>query len=459
MTFFWAVVLFGILIFIHELGHFIFAKLVGVKVLKFSLGFGPKLLGRKIGETDYVISAIPLGGYVKPLGEEPGEEIKEEDKPRAFNNQPVWKRALIVLAGPVFNLVLAYVIFVVFLSMKLPVLIPDLERVTNTTIEDVKEDSPAMNAGLKKGDTIVSISGKDINTWLEINEKIWENPGKELSLRVSRGNELIDIRVVPESEKIKDMEGKEIVIGNIGISKMATTIADVLEGSPAKKAGFKTDDTIVSIDGEDISTWLEMQEIISGSAGNELTVKVSRGNELIDIRVVPESKEIKDQEGREVVVGRIGVSKKLDVLLIQSSGMLDVPEKGLEAVYRWSVLTLQVVGKLFTGAVSTKQVGGPILIVDAAAKAAAIGASTYFNFIAVISINLAIFNLFPIPVLDGGHLMFLSVELLRGRPLSERITGVLTKAGFSVLMLLVAFIFYNDIIRVIVPWVQRIIGS
>ncbi|MEF9426258.1 MAG: site-2 protease family protein, partial [Candidatus Mariimomonas ferrooxydans] len=223
MTFFWAVILFGILIFFHELGHFIFAKLVGVKVLKFSLGFGPKLLGRKIGETDYVISAIPLGGYVKPLGEEPGEEIKEEDRPRAFNCQPVWKRTLIVLAGPVFNLVLAYVIFVVFLSMKLPVLIPDLERVTNTTIENVLEDSPAMKAGLKKGDKVVSISGKDITTWLEVNEKIWENPGKELNLRVSRDNELIEIRVVPEAEKIKDQEGKEIVIGNIGISKMSTT--------------------------------------------------------------------------------------------------------------------------------------------------------------------------------------------------------------------------------------------
>ncbi|MEF9475450.1 MAG: RIP metalloprotease RseP [Candidatus Mariimomonas ferrooxydans] len=458
MTFFWAVILFGILIFFHELGHFIFAKLVGVKVLKFSLGFGPKLLGRKIGETDYVISAIPLGGYVKPLGEEPGEEIKEEDRPRAFNYQPVWKRTLIVLAGPVFNLVLAYVIFVVFLSMKLPVLIPDLERVTNTTIENVLEDSPAMKAGLKKGDKVVSISGKDITTWLEVNEKIWENPGKELNLRVSRDNELIEIRVVPEAEKIKDQEGKEIVIGNIGISKMSTTIADVLEDSPAMKAGFKTDDTIVSIDGEDIGTWLEMQEIISRSAGKELNLRVSRGNELIDIRVVPESKEIKDQDGKEVVLGRIGVSKKLDVLLIQSSGILDAPKKGLEAVYRWCVLTLQIVGKLFTGAVSAKQIGGPILIVDAAAKAASIGASTYFNFIAVISINLAILNLFPVPVLDGGHLVFLSIEALRGRPMSERITGVLTKAGFAMLMLLVAFVFYNDIMRVIVPWVQKMLN-
>lgn len=458
MTFFWAVIFFGILIFIHELGHFIFAKLVGVKVLKFSLGFGPKVLGRKIGETEYVISAIPLGGYVKPLGEEPGEEIKEEDKHRAFNFQPVWKRALIILAGPAFNLILAYIIFVIFLSMRLPVLIPDLERVTNTTIENIKQDSPAMKAGLKKGDVIVSISGKDISTWLEVNEKIWENPGKELNLGVERGNELIDIRVVPGSEKIKDHEGKERVIGNIGISKTSTTIADVLEASPAMKAGFKSDDTIVSIDGEDISTWPEMQKIISGSAGKELTVKVSRGNKLIDIRVVPEAKEIKDHDGKEVVVGLIGVSKKLDVLLIQSSGLPDSLKKGLEAVYRWSALVLQVVGKLFTGTVSAKQIGGPILIVDAAAKAASLGIATYFNFVAVISINLAIFNLFPIPVLDGGHLVFLSVETLRGRPLSERITGFLTKAGFAMLMLLVAFIFYNDIMRVIVPWVQRMLS-
>ncbi|MDZ4383309.1 MAG: RIP metalloprotease RseP, partial [Thermodesulfovibrionia bacterium] len=317
-TFLAAVFLFGLLIFFHELGHFLLAKLVGVKVLKFSFGLGPRLIGKKIGETDYIISAIPIGGYVKPLGEEIGEEIKEEDKPRAFNYQPVWKRAAIVLAGPVFNLILAYLIFVIFLGVKLPVAIPNLNRMT-TTIEGVEEGSPAMKAGLKEGDAIVSIDGTFVHDWNEMAEIFSKNPEKELSLKVKRNNELIDIKVTPEPTKIKD------------------------------------------------------------------------------------------EKGEEIVVGRIGISKKLDFKIVQSKGIMYAPLKGMEAVYDWSVLTLKVVGRLLTGGVAAKQIGGPILIIDAAAKAASAGVFTYFNLIAIISINLAIFNLFPVPVLDGGHLMFLSI--------------------------------------------------
>ncbi len=364
MTTFWAAVfLFGLLIFFHEFGHFLLAKLMGVKVLKFSFGLGPKLIGKKIGETDYMISAIPIGGYVKPLGEEIGEEIKEEDKPRAFNYQPVWKRAAIVLAGPVFNLILAYLIFVIFLSAKLPVAIPDLNSVT-TTIEDVAKDSPAMKAGLQKGDTIVSIDETPVHDWSEMAEIFSKSPEKELSLKVKRNSHLIDVRVTPEPTKIKDEEGKEIT------------------------------------------------------------------------------------------VGRIGISKKLDFKVVQSSGIIDAPVKGIRAVYEWSILTLKVVGKLLTGGVAAKQIGGPILIIDTAAKAASAGVFTYFNFIAIISINLAIFNLFPVPVLDGGHLMFLSLEALRGRALNEKVMNAVTRVGMALLILLIVFVFYNDIMRVIVPWIH-----
>lgn len=364
MTIIWAVVLFGVLIFFHELGHFILAKLVGVKVLKFSLGFGPKIIGKQIGETEYLISAIPLGGYVKPLGEEPGEEIAEEDKPRAFNNQPVWKRVAIVVAGPVFNLVLAFLIFSAFLGMKIPVAIPNLDSIT-TTIEGVMEDSPAMKAGLKSSDTIVSINGSDVHDWNEMADVFSKNPGIELKLKVKRNDSLIDAVVTPEPTKAQD------------------------------------------------------------------------------------------EKGVEVVIGRIGISKKMDAKIIESSSVFDVPFKGIEAVYRWCVLTLEIVVRLFTGSVSAKQIGGPILIVDAAAKAAAVGAFTYFNFIAIISINLAILNLLPVPVLDGGHIMFLSIEALRGKPLSEKIMMVANKVGMALLLMLITFVFYNDIVRIIIPWAQK----
>jgi len=364
MPIFWAIVVFGLLIFFHELGHFLISKFVGVKVLRFSLGFGPKLVGKRIGDTEYIISLVPLGGYVKPLGEEPGEEIKEEDKPKAFNYQSVWKRMMIILAGPVFNLLLAYVIFVIFLSAKLPIAIPQLSNL-RATVEEVMEDSPAMKAGLKKGDTIVSIDGKTIKGWNEMAEIFSKNPGKELRLKVRRGDRLVDIRVIPKPTKIKD------------------------------------------------------------------------------------------EYGREIMIGRIGISKKLNFKVIQSVKIFQVPLKGLEAVTGWCILTLEIVKKLLTGAVSMKQIGGPILIIDSAAKAASAGMFAYFNLIAIISINLAILNLFPIPVLDGGHLLFLSIEAVRRRPLSETVMGVLTKVGLAILMFLIAFVFYNDFVRIVIPWLNK----
>lgn len=368
MTLIWAVVLFGLLIFFHELGHFILAKLTGVKVLKFSLGFGPKVFGKKIGETEYLISAIPLGGYVKPLGEEPGDEISEEDRQRAFNFQPVWKRAAIVIAGPAFNLVLAFLIFTAFLGLKLPVAIPDLDSVT-TTIENVTEDSPASQAGLRGSDTILSIDGKAVHDWNEMAGIFSDNPGKELALKVKRGDRTLDMTVTPKPTPVKD------------------------------------------------------------------------------------------EKGEEVVIGRIGISKKMDATVIESTGILDAPLKGMQAVYGWCALTLEVVVKLFTGSVSAKQIGGPILIVDAAAKAASVGAFTYFNFIAIISINLAILNLMPVPVLDGGHILFFFIEALRGRPLSEKVMGAANKVGMALLLLLILFVFYNDIMRIVVPWVEKSVNS
>jgi regulator of sigma E protease len=458
MTIVWAIIFFGILIFVHELGHFVLAKLTGVKVLKFSLGFGPVIVGRKIGETEYVISAIPLGGYVKPLGEQPGEEMPEEDKPRAFNSQPVWKRTVIVLAGPVFNFVLAYIIFVVFLSLKYPVAIPDLDALMgNTVIENISEDSPAMRAGLKANDAIVAINGKAVNVWIEMQDVFLKNPGRELILQVKRGSELIDLKVTPDSIKEKDIKGNEIEFGTIGISKKEPAIiGSVTEESPAMRAGLKANDIIISIDGKDIDAWIGMREIFSGNPCRELILKVKRGSELIDLKITPDSIKEKDEHGMEIVVGRIGVLPKANVYFIESS-ILKAPLKGADAVYRYSIFILRAVGRLATGDIPAKQLGGPILIVDAAAKAASRGMPDYFYFIAIISINLAILNLLPVPVLDGGHLMFLSLEALRRKPLSEKAMKIASVTGISLLLVLITFVFYNDIMKIVVPWVMKVV--
>ncbi len=368
MTILWALILFGLLIFFHELGHFIVAKLVGVKVLKFSLGFGPTLISKKIGDTEYLLSAIPLGGYVKPLGEDPEEELSAEDKPRAFNYQPVWKRVAIVVAGPIFNLVLAYVIFAAFLGMNLPVVIPELDSIT-------------------------------------------------------------------------------------------TKIESVQEGSPAEKAGIMGNDGIVSINGSSVNDWTEMADIFSKNPGKELIVSVRRGDEIIEAKLTPEPTTTTDASGNEVVVGRIGISKKFSSKIIESTSLMSAPFKALEATWEWCVLTVDVVVKLFSGSLSAKQVGGPILIVDAAAKAASVGAFAYFNFIAIISINLAILNLLPVPVLDGGHVLFLTIEALRGKPLSDKVLIIANKIGMALLLMLITFVIYNDTIRIIVPWAQRLING
>jgi regulator of sigma E protease len=368
MTLLWAVILFGLLIFFHELGHFIVAKTVGVRVLKFSLGFGPKLLSKKIGDTEYLLSAVPLGGYVKPLGEDPEDKLTEEEKPFAFNYQPVWKRAAIVIAGPFFNLVLAFLIFTVFLGMNIPVAIPQLGSLT-------------------------------------------------------------------------------------------TTIESVMEDSPAERSGFRSGDEVIAINGEDVMDWNEMASVFSNNPGKELVVQVRRGDGLIDITVTPEPVKGRNEEGEEVSIGRIGISKKLQANVIEGTGVLSAPFKAMEAVYEWCVVTIEVIVKLFTGGISAKQIGGPILIVDAAAKAAEVGAFTYFNFVAIISINLAIINLMPVPVLDGGHMVFFLIEAIRRKPLSEKFMIAANKVGMTLLLLLIAFVFYNDIVRVIVPWVQKTLPS
>ncbi len=231
-----------------------------------------------------------------------------------------------------------------------------------------------------------------------------------------------------------------------------------MDGSPAMEAGLEKNDTIVSIDGVSVRDWNEMAGIFSKNPGKELSLKIRRDDKFMNVRITPEPTKVKNEKGEEIVIGRIGISKKLDAKVIQSTNILDAPLKGLEAVYGWCVLTLEVVVKLFAGAVSVKQIGGPILIVDAAAKAASVGAFTYFNFIAIISINLAIINLFPVPVLDGGHIMFLSIEALRGKPLSDKIMIMANKIGMALLLFLIVVVFYNDIVRVIVPWMQETIN-
>jgi regulator of sigma E protease len=345
-----AVVL-GVLIFFHEFGHFLIARLFGVGVEKFSLGFGPRLIGKKIGRTDYRISAIPLGGYVKMVGEEPGEEVAPADIPISFTHKHVLKRMCIVAAGPFFNILLTVIIFFsIFLISGLFIL--------KASVGEVREGSPAFAAGLKPGDEITAIDGMPISNWKEMTESIAASNGKTLAINVKRSGTDLVFQVTPEL-------------------------------IPAK-----------NIFGEDIKRYI---------------IGISSGGEFY--------------------------TRKL--------GPFQAMAESIRQTYSIIELMVVTIGKMITGGISTDTIGGPIMIAKMAGDEAKTGIENLIFFIALISVNLAIINLLPIPILDGGHLLFFFIEAIQRRPVNLRVREIAQQVGLFIIILLVILVFYNDISRII----------
>ncbi len=344
-----ASVLLGTLIFVHELGHFVLAKLFGVGVLKFSLGFGPKILGKKVGRTEYVISAFPLGGYVKMVGEDLDEEVSEDERAISFSHQPVSKRAGIVVAGSLFNLGLAVVVFTAISLVGISVLAPEIGR--------VKEDFPAHTAGLRAGDRIVSADGHPIEDWE-------------------------------------------------GLSK-----------------------------------------VIEGSKGRRVTVEVGRDGSRLSVSLTPKKVEVKNVFGQDVEGYKIGIEAS-GRLLSKRYGPIEAVSRGFIQTWQISKMTIIAIVKLLQRAIPAKNLGGPVLIVQLAGTVAQAGFVSFLSFMALISINLGIINLFPIPVLDGGHLMFLAIEGVRRKPANLRFREIAQQVGIVILVLIMILVFYNDLNRI-----------
>lgn len=422
----------GILIFIHELGHFLIAKRNGVGVLKFSLGFGPKLIGFKRGETEYLISALPLGGYVKMIGENPDEEVKEEEKNKSFASKTVSSRASIVFAGPVMNLVLALIIFpiIYMIGIHVPEYI-DKQPVVGY----VFKDSAAYKAELKAGDVILSADGKEIKTWEMFESLIISSPDKNLRIGIKRDGNIIQKELTP-------IPSKHNGGGISGIMPpMDPTIGSIAKGFPAEKAGLQIGDIILSVDGNNINHWAEIQPTIQNSGGNEKEISVKRREEILSLKVKP-------QWNEDAKVFVIGISPKQG-LITKKYGPIDAVIIGTKKMVEMTIFTFVIIKKLIFGELSIKTLGGPLMIATVAGQAAESGLTALLALMAALSLQLGILNLLPIPVLDGGHLLFFGIEKLRGKPLSAKFMEIAQQAGMAMLILLMVFVTYNDILRFI----------
>jgi regulator of sigma E protease len=569
MSLVYILVLLGGLIFIHELGHFLFAKLFDVKVLRFSIGMGPKVVGFTWGETEYVICALPLGGYVQMMGHsfESIEDMDEEERKRALMGKPIWQRSLVTLAGPLFNMLLPVAIYF-FVTLGQGTTPP-------SQIGQVMPETPAAEAGLMPGDRIVAIDGTEVRYWYQITDLVKDAYDRTLSVTVRRDGETETVRVSPEKktqtdflglnqrtygmlgihlgtqgptvalddpdgpaaqaglehfdrivavdgqpvktfhairDAIRDSGGEPLELlvlhrypievsyaqffgqradeltvtpvkrdgeWTLGLDWAEMYITEVDEGSPAAKAGLRRGDEILSVDGRAYSNWSMMTGSIQNAISKELLERNRTGS---DEPVEPSFQVTFERDGsvkettlRPDVIEYTGESKQEQYRVYNGWGhmsdmvmpdsihhplgdrLIYAAERGVGQTWRATEMMITGFLRILQGRVSLNTLGGPIMIGELAAQAGRAGLEYFLQMMALISINLAIFNLLPIPVLDGGHLMFYAIEAVRRRPLSFRTRQILTYIGLALIIMLMLLAFKNDIQRNwqdMVDWLQ-----
>ena len=427
------------LIFVHELGHFLVARKVGVVVEKFSLGFGPKIASFTRGSTEYILAWIPLGGYVKMKGEEAGEDDAGEKG--SFSAAPVLHRLAIAFAGPLFNILFAIAIYYGVYLAGIPALAP--------VVGTVKDESPALVAGLQTGDRILAIGDKEILYWEQLQKVVHDSPGRSLGFKIERRSGSIEqVAITPTSEKISDLFGDKISVGLIGIAPLVRNIFYVKENSPAEQAGIKEGDVLVSVDGNIIFGWEDLRTSAIEKPGQELTFRVLRNGKEITTKLTPESKVVKDIEGKKTEVGLLGIGMAGE-MITEKYGVFGAFKRSIDETSRLIYLIAISIKKMVMGSIPADSIGGPILIFQIYGEQAQQGLNELVRLTALLSINLGLLNLLPIPVLDGGHIFFFLIEMLKGKPVSERNRERAQQIGIFMLLSLMVFAFYNDIMRLI----------
>jgi regulator of sigma E protease len=422
MTLLYFLIVIGILVFVHEFGHFLMAKRAGVRVEKFSLGMGPKIVGYKKGDTEYVISALPLGGYVKMAGENPDEE--PTGAPDEFQSKSVWQRVTIAATGPLTNIVLAFLIMPFVFMVGTYTLGP-------AKVGFVEKGSPAEQVGFMVGDVIEKINGRTIVDWEKAEMLIAVNPDTDIKVLVDRNGENKTIILRPKLDPER----------NIGVSGLApdfpVEVGKLKPGFPAEKSGLKVNDKVIAVDGKTVHYWNQFSTIIKESNGKELTLTVEREGKSFPIVVTP----IEDS-GRYV----IGVEPIIR-MVFKKYGFFQSLSLGFDKTLEFIDVTFITLKKLLTFGLSIKTLGGPVMIAQMSGRAAEAGVSAFLSLLAMISISLGILNLLPIPVLDGGLILFLVIEAVRKKPVSRKVMEISQSIGAAFLITLIAVVSYNDVVR------------
>ncbi len=444
-----AVVL-GVLVIVHELGHYLVARWCGVKVLRFSVGMGKVIYSRRFGadQTEWAVSVLPLGGYVKMLDARDDDlgDISPADMKREFTRQSVWRRIAIVAAGPLANFLLAILVFAGLYSYGIPEPAPKLRAPA--------EKSVAYEAGLRGNELVISVNGEPVQIWNDLRWQMVQSVinKQPVRLEVERpvpgspdAKNIQTVTLPVDSISANELEGDFLGKLGIDLARPPAILGQVVADGPAMKAGLLQGDRVVSVNGATIADGLSLVELVRASPGKVLNVDVLRNGQPVSLRVVPEEVNADGQ-----VFGRIKVEVPMapDMVVAHHSPFAALL-KGVQKTWDTSVLTIKMVGKMIIGEVSWKNVTGPITIADYAGQTARIGLISYLSFIAFVSISLGVMNLLPIPVLDGGLLLYYAVEVLTGRPVSERFGAIAQRAGIGILMTLMLVAVFNDINRLI----------
>jgi len=439
----------GILIVVHELGHYSAARLCNVKILRFSVGFGKPLWLRRLGRdgTEWVIAAFPLGGYVKMLDERDGE-VPAHELARAFNRQSVFKRSCIVVAGPLANLLLAVVLYWFLFMNGVEEPRPILGAPPVGTL--------AAEAKVGSGETARAVSGVPVATWTELRWQVLQHVLDRDAVQLETIDGSGNIAVYRLDVGRLDNEALETdPMQALGLRLMPPdfppVLGEVQAGSPAATAGLQANDMILAIDGQTVKTWQSLALTIRAAGARELTLDVQRAALQFQVKVIPEM--VEAHGGKPV--SRIGIAVRDDPELRKSAlvtvryGVATSLRRAFAQTWETSLLSLRMMGRMLMGELSVKNISGPVTIADYAGQSARMGGSHYLRFLALISISLGVLNLLPIPVLDGGHLMYYLAEVIKGGPLSERVMEIGQQIGLTLLALLMALAFYNDINRLV----------